>query len=104
MARKKKKKISGGGARSAELRSRIFKLRSRRNDTVPAKDAVAVIDDILAAFGDEAEAPGAVARAKHKDGATKKPIADADLLNGPQLKAAAKTQEEIDALLFGPGR
>lgn len=231
MARKKKKKTSGGGgARSAKLRFRISKLRSRRNGTVPAKDAVAVIDNILAAgtrisarsrrlraeirrlsqfihaarseivavrtdevkkefiptatdeldaiieataeatnaimdaaetvekvmgalpgeagtrlmeattkiyeacgfqditgqritkvvkalkqieervdamvaaFGDETGAPAAIARAKPKDGAAKKPITDADLLNGPQLKPAAKTQEEIDALLFGPGR
>jgi chemotaxis protein CheZ len=231
MARKKKKKTSGGGGtRSAELRFRISKFRSRRNGTVPAKDAVAVIDNILAAgtrisarsrklraeirrlsqfihaarseivavrtdevkkefiptatdeldaiieataeatnaimdatetvekvmgalqgeagtrlmeattkiyeacgfqditgqritkvvkalkqieervdamvaaFGDETGAPAAIARAKPKDGAAKKPITDADLLNGPQLKPAAKTQEEIDALLFGPGR
>jgi len=66
------------------------------------------VDAMVAAFGDEAGTPAvktaAIARAKPKAGAAKKPITDADLLNGPQLKPAAKTQEEIDALLFGPGR
>ena len=40
---------------------------------------------------------------KPTDGATKKPIIDADFLNGPQFKSAAKTQDDIDALLFGSG-
>ena len=65
------------------------------------------VDAMVAAFG--ADGTGRPAKTSQstkdtpKDGATKKPITDADLLNGPQLKTAAKTQDEIDALLFGTG-
>ena len=66
------------------------------------------VDAMVAAFGADDGSPpaktAAAAKEKTKDGGAKKPITDADLLNGPQLKSAAKTQEEIDALLFGPGR
>jgi chemotaxis protein CheZ len=64
------------------------------------------VDAMVAAFGEEAVARPAQAGkpAKPKADGDKKPIADEDLLHGPQLKSAAKTQDEIDALLFGPGR
>ena len=69
------------------------------------------VDAMDAAFGEGRRAPagktGAQAKAKQaatKDGAAPKEIADADLLNGPQLKKAAKSQDDIDALLFGPGQ
>jgi chemotaxis protein CheZ len=64
------------------------------------------VDAMVAAFGDEAGARPATAAsspaAKSKDGNGPKPITDEGLLNGPQLKSAAKTQDEIDAL-FGSG-
>lgn len=64
------------------------------------------VDAMVAAFGEDAgERPAqAAASAKPKAGEDKKSVTDSDLLNGPQLKSAAKTQDEIDALLFGPGR
>lgn len=66
------------------------------------------VDAMVAAFGADVGAhpakTAAIAKAIPTDGGAKKPITDADLLHGPQLKSAAKTQEEIDALLFGPGR
>ena len=66
------------------------------------------VDAMVAAFGADGGSPpaktAASAKEKPKDVGAGKPITDADLLNGPQLKSAAKTQEEIDALLFGPGR
>jgi chemotaxis protein CheZ len=63
------------------------------------------VDAMVAAFGDEAVTPPAQAKqtAGPKTDGGEKPLTDADLLNGPQLKSAAKTQDEIDALLFGPG-
>ncbi len=62
------------------------------------------VDAMVAAFGEDLDARPAKARApsKPKAGGDQKPITDADLLNGPQLKSTAKTQDEIDALLFGP--
>ena len=66
------------------------------------------VDAMVAAFGPDVDARPAktagLAKAKTTDGGAKKLITDADLLHGPQLKSVAKTQEEIDALLFGPGR
>lgn len=53
------------------------------------------IDGLLAAFGSETGKPGT---AKPKKQEKKKELTDEDLLNGPQLKGAAKTQDEIDAL------
>ncbi|MEK7244602.1 MAG: protein phosphatase CheZ [Pseudomonadota bacterium] len=65
------------------------------------------VDAMDAAFADEGRAPAVktagLAKAKSTDSAVPKVIADADLLNGPQLKKAAKSQDDIDALLFGPG-
>jgi chemotaxis protein CheZ len=62
------------------------------------------VDAMVAAFGEEIGARPAKAATpvKTKDGEGRKPVTDEDLLNGPQLKTAAKTQAEIDALLFGP--
>ena len=54
------------------------------------------IDALVEAFGQEIE------RTKPQEPDDKqeaKPVADEDLLNGPQLKDEAKSQEEIDALL-----
>ena len=64
------------------------------------------VDAMVAAFGEDVAARPAQAKgpAMPKAGADPKATSDADLLNGPQLKSAAKTQDEIDALLFGPGR
>lgn len=63
------------------------------------------VDAMVAAFGEEIGSPSAKAAtpapAKTKDGEGTKPVTDEDLLNGPQLKSTAKTQAEIDALLFG---
>lgn len=62
------------------------------------------VDAMVAAFGEEIGARPAKAAApvKTKDGEGQKHVTDEDLLNGPQLKSAAKTQAEIDALLLGP--
>ncbi|MBM3565564.1 MAG: protein phosphatase CheZ [Alphaproteobacteria bacterium] len=74
------------------------------------KEIEARIDALNAAF--EADVPpGGRAGGKEAAPAPKpggdggpKPITDADLLNGPQLRTKAKTQEEIDAMLTGSGR
>lgn len=59
------------------------------------------IDVLLAAFGGD----GATKTRDNPAAAdSSKPITDADLLNGPQLKSKAKTQAEIDAMLSGSGR
>jgi len=62
------------------------------------------VDAMVAAFGEDIGARPAKAAtpADTKAGEGGKPATDEDLLNGPQLKTAAKTQAEIDALLFGP--
>ena len=50
MAKVKKKKAADGARdRAANLRFRISQIRARRDGTVPAKESVAVIDDILSA-------------------------------------------------------
>jgi len=50
------------------------------------------IDGLLAAFGPETK------QAPAKKAKKKKELTDEDLLNGPQKKGEAKTQDEIDAL------
>lgn len=59
------------------------------------------IDVLLATFGGDAATK---AQAKAAAAVQSAPTTDADLLNGPQLKSKAKTQEEIDAMLSGSGR
>ena len=65
------------------------------------------IDVLNAVFGDRGAAGSAAkkkAAGKPSAGDAAKPVTDEDLLNGPQLKSKAKTQEEIDAMLSGSGR
>lgn len=64
------------------------------------------IDVLLATFGGDGAASAAATKAQAKAAAAVQsaPTTDADLLNGPQLKSKAKTQEEIDAMLSGSGR
>ncbi|MEL0108356.1 MAG: protein phosphatase CheZ [Rhodospirillaceae bacterium] len=52
------------------------------------------IDGLLAAFGPDTSVTTPTETKKKK----KKELTDEDLLNGPQLKDKAKTQDEIDAL------
>ena len=64
------------------------------------------IDVLNAVFGERTVARPASQKAagKPSSGSQAKPVTDEDLLNGPQLKSKAKTQEEIDAMLSGSGR
>ena len=53
------------------------------------------VDALLHAFGDEIKAY----KETHPKDTADKPLTDADLLEGPQLKATANEQDDIDALL-----
>jgi chemotaxis protein CheZ len=53
------------------------------------------VDALLGALGEEVER----ARSRHSEAAEAAETSDADLLNGPQLPAAANDQDEIDRLL-----
>jgi len=62
------------------------------------KDIEEKIDGLVAAFGSEIDKVKK-AQAAEKAGGDDQPLTDEDLLHGPQMKADAKTQDEIDALL-----
>ncbi len=63
-----------------------------------------VLNAMFSEKGGAARPATAKAAGKPSRGGAPKPVTDEDLLNGPQLKSKAKTQEEIDAMLFGSGR
>ena len=64
------------------------------------------IDALIAALGGR-RTPRVVTKkadARPSGGNAPRSVTDADLLNGPQLKSNAKTQEDIDAMFSGSGR
>ena len=62
------------------------------------KDIEEKIDGLVAAFGSEIDKVK-VTRTEQAPETAGKPLTDEELLHGPQLEAAANSQDEIDALL-----
>ncbi len=61
------------------------------------------VDALVAVFDDDEKPVGARKKPQAKKEDSPKKITDEDLLNGPQKKGDAKTQDEIDALLASFG-